>query len=68
MIKELPLNGLKWSDPNKYTSEFIKNHDDEISNKGYLLEVDIDYPKHLHKAHSELPFLPERRKPLDKPF
>ena len=24
MIKKLPLNGFKWSDPNKYTSEFIK--------------------------------------------
>ena len=68
MIKKLPLNGFKWSDPKKYTCEFIKNHDDEKSNKGHLLEVDIEYPKHLHKAHEDLPFLPERRKPLDKPY
>ena len=61
MIKKLPLNGFKWSDPNKYTSEFIKNYD-EKNNKGYLLEVDIEYPKHLHKAHEDLPFLCERRK------
>ena len=33
-----------------------------------MLEVDIEYPKHLHKAHEDLPFLPERRKPLDKPY
>ena len=32
------------------------------NNKGYLLEVDIEYPKHLHKAHEDLPFLCERRK------
>ena len=68
MIKKLPLNRFKWSAPKMYTSEFIKNHDDEKSNKGYLLEVDIEYPKHLHKAHEDLPFLPERRKPLDKPY
>ena len=68
MIKKLPLNGFKWPDPNKYTNEFIKNYDDGKFNKGYLLEVDIEYPKHLHKTHNELPFLAERRKPLDKPF
>ena len=55
------------SDPNKYTGEFIKNYDDE-KNKGYLLEVDIEYPKHLHKSHEDLPFLTEKRIPLDKPF
>ena len=27
----------------------------------------MEYPKHLHEAHEDLPFLPERRKPLDKP-
>ena len=63
MVKKLPLNRFKWSDPKKYTSEFIKNHD-----KGYLLEVDIEYPKHVHKAHENLAFLPERKKPLDKSY
>ena len=43
----------------RYTPEFIKNYD-ENSNLGYLFEVDIDYPKHLHELHSDLPFLPER--------
>ena len=27
-----------------------------------ILEVDVDYPNHLHKLHSDLPFLPERIK------
>ena len=43
----------------RYTPEFIKNYD-ENSNLGYLFEVDIDYPKHLHELHSHLPFLPEK--------
>ena len=55
-------------DPNKYTSELFKNYDDKKSNKGYLLEADIEYPKHLHKPHNELPFLAQRRKPLNKLF
>ena len=29
--------------------------------KGYILEVDIKYPKKLHDLHSDLSFLPERK-------
>ena len=30
--------------------------------KGYILEVDVEYPKYLHKNHNELPFLAKRMK------
>ena len=30
------------------------------SDKGYFLEVHIQYLEKLHKRHSDLPFLPER--------
>ena len=30
--------------------------------KGYILGVDVEYSKNLHKLHSDLPFLPERIK------
>lgn len=30
------------------------------SDKGYLLEVDIEYPHYLHEEHNALPFLAER--------
>ena len=57
MSKKLPLNGFLWSKKlNKYTSDFIKIYD-ENSSLGYLLVVDINYPKYLHKLHSDLPFL-----------
>ena len=30
--------------------------------KGYIFDVDVEYPKDLHDLHSNLPFLPERMK------
>ena len=39
----------------------ITNYD-ENSDKGYIIEVTIDYPKDLHNLHSDLPFLPKRMK------
>ena len=30
--------------------------------KGYFLEVDVEYPKEIHKNHSHLLFLAERMK------
>ena len=32
------------------------------SYKGYFLEVDVEYPKHLCNLHKDLPFLAERNK------
>ena len=64
MIKKLPVGNFKWIekvDISKFDEKFMKNYD-ENSDKGYILEVDGEYPKNLHKLHSDLPFLPERRK------
>ena len=62
MSLKLPVNGFKWeNDLSRFNKEFIKNYD-ENSDKGYFLEVDIEYPKQLFGSHKELPFLPERRK------
>ena len=35
------------------------------SDKGYILDVDVDYASKLHRLHSDIPFLPERMK-IDK--
>ena len=45
----------------KFDEDFIKNYD-ENSNKGYSLEVDVEYPKILFNLHSDLPFLTKRKK------
>ena len=52
------LNGKNVS---KFVEQFIKNYD-EYSNKGYNLEVDVEYPKNLHNLHSDLLFLSKRMK------
>ena len=48
MSQRLLVNNFKW------VEEFIKNYN-ENSYKGYILEVDIKYPKKLQDLHSDLP-------------
>ena len=45
----------------KFNEDFLKNYDED-SDKGYILEVDVEYPKNVHDLHSDLTFLPERMK------
>ena len=64
MSKKLPTNGFKWINNNEtakhvINEDFIKNYN-ENNDKGYILEVDVKYPKRLHELHSDLPFLSER--------
>ena len=70
MAKILPTNGFKWINNNEtaessakhvINEDFIKNYN-ESNDKGYILEVDVKYPKRLHKLQSDLPFLSERMK------
>ena len=33
---------------------------DKKSNVGYILEVDLEYPKELHELHNDYPLAPEK--------
>ena len=63
--KKLPIKcNFKWCDAlETFTSDFIKNYDND-SDTGYVLEVDINYPKELHESHRDLPFLAIRKEKL----
>ena len=58
MSQPLPTGGFKWVNvkPSKI-SQLAKR-----KLKGYLLEVDVHYPKELHDSHNDLPFMCERMK------
>ena len=65
MSQTLPVNNFKLvEDTSKINEELIKDYN-ENNKKGYILEVDVKYPKKLHDLHSDLPFLPKRMK-IDK--
>ena len=58
MSRKLLVDGCKWIDDlTMFTEDFIKSYD-----IGYMLVVDVEYPKSLHVLHSDLPFLPKRMK------
>ena len=58
MSQPLPTGGLKWVSikPSKIL-KLAKRR-----SKGYLLEVDVRYPRELHDSHNDLPFMCERMK------
>ena len=56
MSQPLPAGGFKWVDVNPNEISELSTRTD----KGYLLEVDVSYPKELHNPHNDLPFMCER--------
>ena len=62
MVQKLLTHGFKWIEK---VEEFTPQRIVKLmkkDNKRYILEVDVDYPKDLHKSHNKLPFLSERMK------
>ena len=55
MIQKLPCRNLKWDE--KITEDDIINYDN--GRTGYILEVDLEYPKELHDLHNDYPLAPE---------
>ena len=56
MSQPLPTGGFKWTDVNPNEISELATRTD----KRYVLEVDVSYPKDLHNSHNDLPFMCER--------
>ena len=62
MSQKLPVNNFEWiKDTSQFNKDFINNYNEE-SDKGYFLEVDVQYLEKVLELHNDLPFLPERMK------
>ena len=70
MSQPLPVGSIRWINVND-----IEEDNERVNEKlierlvnnskfgfGYLLEVDVDYPRELHDSHNDLPFLCEKIK------
>ena len=54
----LPHADFKWENPDDFDSLSIMNISD-VSEKGYIFDVDLQYPPHLHDRDNAYPLAPE---------
>ena len=52
MIQPLPYGSFRWVEP-KYYAE-------KVEGIGYIYEVELEYPDHLHDLHNDYPLSPEQ--------
>ena len=57
MCRKLPYGDFKWYYGRMDEQRVMKYSDDD--DIGYILEVDLDYPKELHDLHKDYPLAPE---------
>ena len=68
MSQSLPTDGFKWM--NNLTKEevmdILEKTNDSMTNpigkKGYIFEVDLEYPEEIQKQHNDYPLAPEKMK------
>ena len=67
MSQNLPTHGFKWMKniTLEKVDEILDKANHSMSNlgrKGYIFEVDLDYPSHLWDSHNDYPLAPEKIK------
>lgn len=63
MMKKMPVSEFRFLRAEEIEKLDVLSISDD-ADFGYILEVDLYYPDHLHSAHSDLPFAPEKHIPL----
>ena len=65
MSQYLPTGGFRWMTEKQIDKiNFSKYKED--SDKGFILEVNLEYPKELHNLHNDYPLGPEKVKVTNK--
>ena len=67
MSQNLPTHGFKWMRDltKKKVLDILENANHSMNNlgkKGYIFEVDLEYPEHLWDLHNDYPLAPEKIK------
>ena len=62
MCSPLPISNFRYVQPSEFSADSIVNMSDDAE-YGYLFDVTILYPDHLHDEHNQLPFLCETKTP-----
>lgn len=65
MLQYLPTNNFVFLNDQEIDKFDVKSVSCD-SPRGYILEVDLEYPRELHDDHSDLPFAPENYVPPSK--
>ena len=65
MSQQLPTHGFKWmrNITEEKVMEILEKANHSMSNlgkKGYIFEVDLEYPPHLWETHNDYPLAPEK--------
>lgn len=59
MSEPLPYANFNWLSADEINNINIQKLSD-TNKEGYILEVDLEYPKNLHDLHNDFPLAPER--------
>ena len=59
MSRPLPTGGFRWVEDCNQLADIITDLPADGA-EGYIIEVDLEYPSELHKAHNAYPLAPER--------
>ena len=57
MSQPLPTSEFRWIKCNNWDPKRLVEMFANEKNYGYLLEVDVSYPKELHHLHNDIPFM-----------
>ena len=61
MSQYLPTGGFRWMNEKQINNINLAKYEED-SKKGLILEVNLEYPKKLHKLHNDYPLGPEKVK------